>query len=191
VNGFPPITNWHIVISGYLQDRAQRTGMAHLGRSLMLKFSGRDDTRVSTLAWDDNMASMAEMVWRDSTRDDQTHICVYGYSWGGQSAIHLCRALQNRGLVVSHLVLCDPVYRHRYWLGQWRTLFQLVPIVIPENVREVDWVRQRVTWPSGHNLSAENADKTNIAEPIWLEVGHRWIDDHPRFQKLAMDAADA
>ena len=52
------------------------------------------------------------------------------------------------------MLLSDAVYRHAYWLGNWRALVPWSVIEIPANVQRVTWFRQYSDRPQGHDLRA-------------------------------------
>ena len=168
------IKNWHYVITGFLQDRATRTRFVGLWLDLR-RHHLYDDTAITQLSWNSNWSDEAERIFRLSSHGPPT-VRIYGYSWGaGWGAMQLAEHLRRRGVPVRAMVLVDPIYRHPYWLGNWRSLFHWVKIVVPPSVKEVWWFRQKLTWPRGHDLYAE--DGTVLHEPVWLDVGHAHMDD--------------
>jgi pimeloyl-ACP methyl ester carboxylesterase len=198
----PPIRNWHIVISGFLQTEGTVSGCVSLWRKLQ-RLSD-DNTSVILHSWKDNFSDLAELIWRFSPADEhKLCIKVYAYSWGGYSAILLARALQKRGLNVRALVLSDAVYRHWYLLGQWRAMVPGSRIIVPDNVREVFWFRQRepriqfgngwrnVLCPAGHRVVAKNKSATKVHEPVILKVSHSYMDEAKQFQQEAVRVASA
>lgn len=112
-----------------------------------------------------------------------------GYSWGGYTAIKLAQQLAKRGLRVRHIILSDAVYRHHYWLGQWRALVPWTKIVIPKNVQEVTWFYQRQNLPRGHNIVALNG-KTIINPGISVHgITHKYMDDCDQFHEAVLRIA--
>jgi hypothetical protein len=87
-------------------------------------------------------------------------------------------------------VLCDPVYRHWYVLGDWRAFVPWIAIQIPCNVRRVDWLRQKTNWPRGHELVAECEGATDIADPILLECEHVHMAERMEFISLCERVAE-
>ncbi|KKM24471.1 hypothetical protein LCGC14_1604750 [marine sediment metagenome] len=122
---------FHIVISGFLQNEGKPNGMIRLWSDLY-KEHACHDTLVMMKTWNDNMDSLAEFIWRMA--EENAIIKVYGYSWGGAAAIKLAKSLGKRGLKISAMVLSDAVYRHSYWLGNWRAFVRCFKITIPTNV---------------------------------------------------------
>lgn len=176
----PCIKRWCVVISGFLQDEGKLCGMVELWASLHHEFSG-PDVRIELRAWDDDWHAVAEFIWRQRPSGNDVDVCVFAYSWGGPSAMTLARELGRRGIGVRHMVLADPVYRHRWKF--WRVLFRWPRIVVPGTVGNVTWFRQHQDWPEGHDLVAEAPGMTDIRLPTVLVRGHYWMDDSKRFHR--------
>jgi len=183
-SNIPAINTWYIVIGGYLQREGEPNGMVRLWRWL----HGRHTSsvcRVEFRTWNDRFESLVELIWLLRPNGRATVIYLYGYSWGGMSAVLLARQLQQRGIRVKRLTLADAVYRHWYWLGQWRALVPWSRIKIPSNVQEVSWMRQTMGWPCGHNLVAVDPQQTMIHGPLIGSVNHYYMDDELADQLIA------
>lgn len=183
-----PIQEWHVCISGFLQDEGRPTGISRAWRSLH-NARTRPDARVELRSWNDDFKALAEFIWRFRDEYCDPTINLYGYSWGGAGAVRLAEELHRRGLRVDHMVLCDPVYRHPYWLGNWRAFWPWSTIVIPENVREVTWFRQSLSLPKGHDLMAQSP-RTILHQPVELSADHLHIDEEPAFFDACFTASD-
>jgi len=118
---------------------------------------------------------------------DYAKVVIAGYSWGGYSATLLAKELAKHGQKVKQMVLCDAVYRHKYWLGNWRAMCPLSKIKIPANVEEVTWFRQQQNYPRGHKLKPES-DTTKINSPMELKYKHQKCDDSYVFHKEVFKA---
>lgn len=180
------ILYWHIVIPGFLQREGRPTGMEDEVWARLHAQGAGPESVVLLREWDSDFRALAERIWRMQSEHCPPTICIYGYSWGGMSAVLLCRELRKRGLRVRHLALCDPVYRHRYWWGQWRAL---VPwrIEVPDNVDHVLWWRQRWNWPRSHEVVAANPRRTDIDHPIEIEAVHQYADDDRLFHAKCLE----
>ncbi len=178
------VNNWVICFTGALQHEGNDVGVVRLWNELRTKHSS-PDTCILLYSWDHSVDHLAELMWRLVQLDSlHANILVVGYSWGGMTAVNLCRALDRRGdLMVRDLVLCDAVYRHRYRFGYWRSLASWFTIKIPSNVCRVRWFRQYENRPRGHNLKAKSI-ATDIQNPVTLNVKHNMMDDQPRFHEL-------
>lgn len=183
------LREWHIVISGFMQKSGSLNGMVSLWGDLIQLVAGRANARVELLRWDDNFSNLAELISRLAGDGEPPIVNVYGYSWGGMSAANFARELRRRGIAVNHMVLSDAVYRHWYWLGQWRAFVSLFSIRIPENVRQVTQFRQRESLPMGHRVKADNPSKTRVGKINWLPVDHCWMDDALPFRRACHEAA--
>tara|TARA_B100000749_G_scaffold280852_1_gene279289 strand:+ start:4358 stop:4954 length:597 start_codon:yes stop_codon:yes gene_type:complete len=189
------IDNWRYVTTGFLQTQGTPTRLVSLWQELHAKYSAADSV-VRLCSWNNSWSDEAEFVFRLSPGGRPSVVQVFAYSWGaGWGAMEFARQLRIRGINVSLMVLVDPVYRHTYrtgnWrsyvpniIGQWRVLSSWSKIVIPDNVRgDVHWFRQQISWPAGHDLVAEDARWTRIYDPITLKVNHTHMDD----QKVVVD----
>ncbi len=178
---------WHIVIPGFLQNEGKPVGMVQLWRDLHQAHAW-PDTCVELREWNSDWNALAELIWR-YRGEGAPRIAIYGYSWGGMSAVFLARQLQRRGIGVKWMVLSDPVYRHSYPLGNWRTLVPWKEIVVPRTVDRVEWFRQRRSWPRGHDL-VKAGPLTHLG-PAWEEQNcdHRHMDDLPVFQNRCREVA--
>lgn len=199
-----PIRHWRFCIAGFLQNEGRPTGISALWHKLHFSLSD-PQTRVELKSWRNNWSDVAEWCWR-MRNGLLPEVRIVGYSWGGFSAVMLARELNRRGIPVTQMVLCDPVYRHWYKVGQWRALCPWSKIEIPPNVAEVHWCRQTnppFKWgrsggwfqPAGHDLVAEVPNQTGIAipgqtlihEPVILNCEHSYADDQNEFHEMAME----
>lgn len=195
-----PVLEWHEVIAGNLQKEGDASGMPKLWRYLQSRVSGRD-TVVTFSAWNHDPASIAERIWRLSLYLGVTpKVFIYAYSWGCMTAINVCRALRRRGLKAGiKLVFSDPVYRHWYKLGWWRSLVNWFSIKVPDNVDEAWYYVQRNPLllfngrvhvnPRGHRLHAEDPQATTIHGPRVMAESHQYMDDLTDFHWACIDVA--
>ena len=169
------------------------------------KYAG-PDCKVDYLAWNGDSNSLAENIYRHAESNGglgSTDVAAVAYSWGCYTAVILCEQLRRRGIDVCTLVLCDPVYRHFYSLGQWRAMVGSSKIRVPNNVANVWWVRQQnprfsfKRWrngglfasPAGHDVVCEN-ELTTVQGPFDLDCEHLYIDNDPMFRMYAEDAIE-
>lgn len=172
-----PVYEWHIIQSGFLQREDRPTGSVLLWRDFQDKYAS-SGVSIELRRWNEDMAALAEFIRLFRPPGSRPTICTYSYSYGGGWGLpRLARELGTRELEIDHAVMCDPVYRHWYPMGAWRAFVPSIPIWIPESVRRVTWFRQYEDWPRGHDLEAENPDRTKIDPPVILRAGHVFIDD--------------
>jgi pimeloyl-ACP methyl ester carboxylesterase len=181
------IARWRILISGFMQHLGEPTGMDALFADLNRRLSsGR--TRVELRCWNDRWPNLAEFIWRQRAPNNGADVCIFGYSWGGASSMILARELGRRGIAVRAMVLTDAVYRN-WWLP-WRVFCRWPRIVVPPNVREVFWFRQRNDWPSGHKLVAADPERTAIRPAVLVpDRGHSYMDELPNFRRKCLEVA--
>ena len=180
------ILHWAIVFAGFQQSTGRPSGSFKLWQRVHAAAGGKM-FRSEFRAWNDDVDELANLIFHASGDHLAPTINVAGYSWGGMTAANFCRRLAERGIEVDRVVLCDPVYRHRYWFGNWRALVPGSTIRIPPNVRRVDVFRQSVNLPAGHNVVAD-CPNTYVAEAIELNRRHEWMDDAAIFHETFVGA---
>jgi hypothetical protein len=193
MHSVPFLRTWHIVFAGFLQTCGTANGMIGLWRDLLQYAS--PETVVQFRCWNDNVDDLAESIWRQAQNDDVVPaIYVYAYSRGGSTAMDFARALGERGLSIRRMVLSDPVY----WRGcalrrAWQALNPYSVIRVPGSVDEVDWFRQTLRWPRGHDLVTEDSGvyRACIHEPFVVpDVSHQYMDDLPAFRERCLQVAE-
>jgi len=185
------INTWHICIQGFLQKSSGNNGIARLSFRLIEMLSPHPEHRVELLTFDSDCDNMAETIFRYSYLNGVVPtINIYGYSWGGMATARLCQLFRERGLPVNSVVLADPVYRHWYWLGQWRAFIPWIPIKIVNVKNPVWWSRQFENYPRAHNVIAGDGS-TKVLEPVVLTATHANMDDQGAFLRQCEDAARA
>lgn len=195
------VREWHFVFGGFLQDLngSRANGTLVLWGKLHNEMAAPDSV-VEWHPWSANVDALAEKVleFKNCTPPE---ICVYGYSWGGTTAMRFARSLRRRGLRVRVMVLADAVYRHWYTLGQWRALIPGAYLEVPDNVDRVDWFYQRgkrfslsrlltrlgsFVEPAGHQLKAADPTATVITEGIKLNHDHSHMDNSLEWHELSL-----
>jgi hypothetical protein len=141
------------------------------------------------------MAGLARFMLRNS--DGRCVVCVVAYSWGaGVGFIEFARHAEVLGITIVVAVLADPVYRSRLlpaWLplNPRSVMLWSRPVIwVPASVRNVRWVRQTGTRPSGHDLRAEDETFTHVETAIVSPLSHARIDEGRDFRTLALGAVD-
>jgi len=182
-------TKWIIPIMGFRESASQETGVERIWRGLR----SLSDHRVYVVApyeWDERMRDLVDFIFRNSQTFPE--VMVIAYSWGcGVGFTNFARAAARIGLPIRIAVLCDPVWRSRL-LPTWLPLNPLSVwplfrprIEIPTSVDRVEWVRQWEDFPRGHDLVAEDPERTHIGLGRYVLRGHRKIDDSREFRALA------
>ena len=159
-----------IGFNGHGQSARTRTGIGKLLKSLGQE---RDKRDTWLFAWRHDTPTLA--VWISNTRP-QCPISIIGYSYGGYTAVLLCRELRRMGLKVDHLYLIDAVARKRPKIGAIRSLLDRIWWVeVPNNVKQVVSWRQQFNKPSGHKIVVNS--RTTEFEQTFLYVPHSQMDD--------------
>lgn len=185
------IQEWHIVIQGFRQRSGTLNGIVRIWGDLIQLVGSRRDARVELLSWNDNVANLAELISQIAPFGVMPIVNIYGYSWGGMTAMNFARELRRGGVNVNDIVLSDAVYRHWYWLGQWRAFVSTWAIRVPDNVvGEVTQFRQRQSYPMGHTVKADNPERTKLHDAVWLTRDHCWMDDAPEFREACRKTAE-
>lgn len=179
----PRINAWHKVFTGAFQHEGRATGGFQLWLRLMQEL-GSKTCRVDLHRWKEDADRLAEQVFlvRQAQGGPPPAIYVYGYSRGGWASRQFARGLRKRGIAINHMVLCDPVL--------WG--LSLVPwakLRLPPNVREVTWFYQRMNWPMGHRVVAENKNQTVVHAGVEICATHQYADDSQAFHEACLAAA--
>jgi pimeloyl-ACP methyl ester carboxylesterase len=198
-----PIKRWIILFSGFRQDASEMTGTIRAWRTLYERHAGPTSV-VAIHPWNTHARMIAHMV-RNNRNGEMPDVVLGGYSFGGQTAVNVAEQLRLCGIFVRQLVLSDPVYRHNYYAGWWRSLMPFSTIYVPPNVQRVKYFLQENTrfWPlreggwiqpAGHRLVAEVDEKTgqraNIRPPVYLPHDHSNMDDAGEYHKALLEACE-
>lgn len=125
-------------------------------------------------AWRHNTRTLAS--WIKCARPGDS-ISIVGFSYGGYSAVLLCRELQRLGVRVNHLYLIDAVARPWRRVGSLRSLIDHYWwISVPRNVWQVTSWRQQINYPRGHKIVCESRATTH--NQYTLNVPHSQADDN-------------
>jgi hypothetical protein len=174
-----------VCISGFLQPRFGRTGMARLWKDLRLTW-GSATTEITLHPWDDNWKSFAELVVDTCADSRELELDVVAYSWGvGYGARRLAEYLLGEGIAIRTLLACDGVYWSQW--AKWRAIGSPLlgePVIeLPANVREVFMLRQRETLPSGHRILV-NDPSVSVYDRGFQPFPHVDVDGCPEFHRL-------
>lgn len=198
--GIRGIETWNVFASGFTQNRSQITG---IGKAWALCNTNTCDPltcNVGPMGWNRNWRHLARHIQNWSIEDkDVLRIRVYAYSWGaGWGAMELARQLWRAGnFRIETMVLADPVFCDERWYMRWNTVSnkrewmrRVIPqkiTVIPHNVDEVYWSRQRRNWPRAMDLDCEDQQLTRINIPHLEFVNHSEMDDSEWFQERCQE----
>lgn len=202
-----PITNFLQIIPGYLQNRSQSNqGLPTLAHELVLDLNFTGLAQVELDEWNTDWSVQAEWIYRLAIPQD-SQVVVIAYSWGaGFGFTRLAQELRDRGILIQHAILSDPVFHlgprwfHTVaglFLAQMRAYYPysrctqklcdwgLLPprptIKVPDNVLAVDYFIQRNSPLRGHELVAEGAHTVINRHPIDYRT-HTNMDDCPEFR---------
>lgn len=178
-----PLTRWINCFNGYTQGDRWRTGVGRIHREILSTCSG-PSTYTNLSSWRDDVANIADNITEWCERPQ---VVAIGYSYGGWTAVLLCRELQLRGVSVEHLVLIDAVWRPWQRLASPRSLCDGMKIVVPTNVHRVLSWTQKKSKPSGHEVEVNQA--TTGIERRSLNVSHIYADDQPEVREAVLDIA--
>lgn len=186
-----PIPAWHVVISGFTQTLRQPTGCQQLW-DVLRRARRESDAAVLLQPWNADWAGLADLIWRFRPAEPPRVYC-YAYSWGGGWGFpQLACELGERGIEIAHAVLCDAVYRPRLNLLAPIALTPIPRIVVPANVRLVDWYRQETGLPKGHQVVAADPRRTTVRPGVLLRgVTHHFMDDQSAWWRKCLEVADA
>lgn len=182
------INVFHVPIMGFTQAIDRRSGMENLWLKLREVLTRESHSLIPPQRWLADFDGLAEFIHRNI--DPAGEVRIYAYSWGcGRGALALTKALNRRGVAVSHMVLADPVFHS--WLRVWRGIFHArlnPPIVYPQNVQHVASFAQRQNTPQGTEIKLKHPAGI-VEEPILLQRSHAYMDDAPEFHTAALAVA--
>lgn len=173
------INRWLFIISGFTQNAYTANGSERIWR--FLRKRRNETTEVRLCEWSEDFKALTHCVVRLGNVHNPPHVCVFGYSWGGASAINFANHLSGAGIHVPSMVLCDPVHRHWHPLGLWRSLSPCIPLPIPGNVKRLWLLRQKEKWPYGHGVKPVDPNYTTIMDEKWVRSEHEWMDDSKEY----------
>lgn len=170
-----------ILIGGFTQSAKTVTGIVTLFCEAWTAVQQHKGVLLWTpQTWHIDIPATVEMV-RNSGMDAEVFIVAYSY--GGEKARRLVRALSEKGITVRYLFLVDPVRRGVIpglfaALGYFKPVRALTPIEIPPKVREVRVYNQYKHWPFGWPAFARDPSQTRVI-PTLEERPHVDMDDSP------------
>lgn len=166
-----------IGFNGHSQRSKTTTGVGQVLGEIERR---RPDIETRLFAWRVNTKVIAR--WIAGLRLER--LDIIGYSYGGYSAVLLCRELRALGVAVNHLWTIDAVFRIWDHWGSLRSLRDYWIIAVPQNVRVVTSWRQKVNKPRGHWICTY---KTTTHDARSLNVRHAEADDSPIVQAAILD----
>lgn len=188
----PAITKRVIVIGGFLQCRWS-SGITEIQRAIDSENHLNEHVAVTSHDWDERWPLFVDHIVRTGPFPlKHLDIRIIAYSWGvGYGAVTLARLLQARGISVRRLASCDGVYYSRW--ARWRALCSPVlgipRIVLPANIKRVDYLRQESNWPRGHFFTTTNGTEL-VDRGVLKGRTHQDCDNSPEFFDLAMEVAE-
>ncbi len=177
------IKRWVILFRGYTQREGSFTGLERLYYKVK-RVVGNGGNETILRAWTADVEEIADRIFHNS--DSSPTVIVIGYSWGGQTAVNLCKSLRKRGLSVNWLFLCDAVYRARHWWQYPRSLLSWFSIRVPGNVARLWYCYQRENKPMGHTIHTEDGTVVYGRKPF-VGVTHAHMDDQNSFHDAVLE----
>lgn len=176
-------------IGGLTQGYGTRHGMIKLDMKLQKLRSPL--VSVEYYPWYAPFPDIAERIAMETEEWENVRIVAFCFSYGGGwGFLQLARELGKRDLNIETAVLCDAVYRSRWFIGKWLAFVDWPMIRVPDNVCRVIPFVQRMSRPRGHRIVAINEKTTTIEEPIILHASHVNCDDNRHFHAVAIDVAE-
>lgn len=187
----PVITKRVIIIGGFLQDRWS-SGITQIHRAIDSENHLNEHVAVTSHSWNERWPQFVDHILRTGPFPSRRlDVRIIAYSWGvGYGAMTLARLLQGQGISVNRLASCDGVYYSRW--ARWRSLCSPVlgepRIVLPANIKQVDFLRQETNWPRGHFFTKTNGTEL-VDRGVLRGRTHQDVDNSPEFFDLAMEVA--
>jgi pimeloyl-ACP methyl ester carboxylesterase len=166
------VPRWIVLFGGYRQRHTRPNGVLALYKKLNDFRAPGVEMRLCS--WDESTSRLASHMALLGARD----VLVAGFSYGGWTAVRLCRRLQSHGIHVNRLLLCDPVYRFPC-LWPLNALHSLLPsnLVLKRPLRVPDNVDAVYVW----------MQNTKPPFPSPVIANKRHISIVPRTPHTAMD----
>ncbi len=188
------VKDWIVCLSGFTQNHGNLNGISRLWADLHNSWTGPPQRVIQYHTWHINAENLAEFIFRLRPDEGRPRILITGYSWGGQTALNLASELNERGLPVARMVLCDPIYRYPMWIGRWTAFLDRIKLTVPPNVDELHWFYQRRNKPSGHEPVASDGSTTLVHGGVELKRTHEYMDDaqeyHDKVHECAQEVFD-
>jgi len=184
-------------ISGFTQHQGEWNGVQELRELVLSNLDAYSplSVRVWYAPHNDNWEHRARQIYmlRERYRGsgDPFAVIVFAYSWGvGEGLRQLALHLARYEISIRHAVICDGVYKHWLFAGNWRALFGDTRIHL-KNVDLVDGFYQNVNKPHGRepfvdggdlgswneiHLPHEEMDSAYQWHNRCVEVAKRWVD---------------
>ncbi len=165
---------------GHLQTGQSQSGMEDLHFQVTRKFANENITVIHPRRWNSDVAALMDML----VRQEIHRVILIGYSWGaGYTCMKFAKMAPEWGIKIPLALLCDPVYRPT-WMPSWlpanplnfRSVCKTTKIEVPQSIKRVAWVRQKISVPSGHDLVSEFGH-THIVPGRVLNYSHVGIDE--------------
>lgn len=166
------------------EETTRQSGIFDLFDQLWVKRSKLDAMIHAPYLWDHSISNLAAFLRGRGAKK----VLVYGYSWGGCTAINLCKKISE--IEVSELYLSDPVRRPFSVMGRLSLLRNLLPFYIPRNVKSTRLYRQEGDWPTGFSGKVHSSLNQTIEEFVAQKVKHVDMDKYPGFTADVLKAAD-
>lgn len=186
----PRISKRIVVIGGFRQRPHELTGLERLWLELQELYGF--SAHVTFHPWNENWGKFVDFVLATGPlRRSLLDVRIVSYSYGtGWGALQLARRLDLHGVNVTCLASCDGVFRPR-WLktrALWSWILPEPRIVVPPNVRRVDYVTQLRSEPNGHRIVASSPTTVVKHHGIVADADHLTIDESEEFRALAIGA---
>ena len=186
------ITHFHILIGGFTQKYSDATnGLCGLEYELLHKHGlGNGLSDVTYLPWYIDANDYAKRCWHfgDFRCAKPSKVQVVGYSYGGMTALNICRAFENLGVKVDRLCLIDPVKRRSLNPLGWLAAFnRWAELEVPANVRQCVWFYQKKNWPRSHTVKHDPS--TNFTS-LDLRLPHSSCDNSSIVRETVTEQAE-
>lgn len=187
-----PIKTWVVVIGGFTQRENSLSGIVRLWRDLHARMESAEAV-VSLRTWNSRWADLAEHIFLiQQDQGERLKVAVFAYSWGaGFGFVQLSKELNRRGIPVEVAVLSDPVYCSPWYSFRWLAMTSWRKIVVPNNVRVVQWFFQRQDKPQSQGLVCADPQRTQLVPGEELDRSHVYMDDSNQFHEACHAAAEA
>jgi hypothetical protein len=178
-----------IMASGFQQSEKRANAFEDMFFDDIRLLAGDEVTTYHPRTWTMNVHALASQLQRRRIK----HVAALSFSHGQAAITAMGRIARQYGFLIDVWCACDPIYRPtwapRNLLGQLLSVRAVVgnpKIWVPDTIRRVTYVRQKINKPAGHKLEARNPYLTYVEKPQTLPYSHYAIAHSDEWREMVM-----
>jgi len=179
-----------IVVSGFTQKKWAKhgNGSINIYRNVRDILKGVGNIEFALLEWHNDPEGYARFVAQHYVSGDTIVLAGYSYG-GGYWAREFLKTLKSIAphIKVNTVILCDPVYRHPFFLMRFLALFSIKLKINFGNVDNLVHFFQTKDKPGNNSLILDEG--VNYAGPCELDYHHVKMDNSVEYHDAVLEAA--